>query len=297
MMTEVSEAKTQNPGASASAIQFHYDIGNDFYHLWLDETKTYTCALWEQTSNLEAAQIAKLDYHIREARATGSNYVLDIGCGWGCALQHMVKTHAINKAVGLTLSQAQADYISQQNWTGVEVLLESWSDHQPGQPYDAIVSIGAFEHFARPELTVEQKIEGYKSFFSLCHQWLKPKGWMSLQTITNETASRKDFHPFIAKDIWPETDLPCLSDIAVACRGKFEIHCLRNDREDYVRTLRSWINSIEENREAAVRLVGEDIVQRYERWFKLSIIGFYRGTMGLLRITFRRIDAPSEVNE
>jgi cyclopropane-fatty-acyl-phospholipid synthase len=289
----VSTTKVSNPGASASAIQYHYDIGNEFYHLWLDRTKAYTCALWDTASNLEEAQIAKLDYHIREARAEGSDRVLDIGCGWGCALERMVTTAGVSEAVGLTLSRAQAEYIEQQNWPGVNVRLESWSDHRPTQPYDAIISIGAFEHFTRPDLSQAEKIEGYRLFFSLCKQWLKPGGWMSLQTITNETAAREDFHPFIAKEIWPETDLPRLADIATACEGNFEIHRIRNDREDYVRTLRAWLDRLQECREEAVRVAGEDTVQRFERWFKLSIIGFHRGTMGLLRLTLRRINNPA----
>lgn len=282
-----------NPGASADAIQSHYDIGNDFYHLWLDATKTYTCALWDTASCIEEAQTAKLDYHIHEARASQGDRVLDIGCGWGCALQRLVTASGVKEAIGLTLSRAQADYIQQQNWPGVTVSLESWSDHHPRKPYDAIVSIGAFEHFTRPDLSQEEKIEGYRLFFSLCKQWLKPGGWMSLQTITNETASREDFHPFIAKEIWPETDLPRLADIALGCEGSFEIHRLRNDREDYVRTLRAWLDRLQECKKEAIQAAGEDIVQRFERWFKLSIIGFHKGTMGLVRITLRRINDPA----
>jgi cyclopropane-fatty-acyl-phospholipid synthase len=289
----MSTTNIVNPGASAAAIQYHYDIGNDFYHLWLDPTKTYTCALWDAASDIEEAQIAKLDYHIQEARASQGDRVLDIGCGWGCALQRLVNAAGVKEAVGLTLSRAQAEYIQQQDWPGVTVSLESWSDHRPQQPYDAIVSIGAFEHFTRPDLSQTEKIEAYRSFFSLCRQWIKPGGWMSLQTITNETASREDFNPFIAKEIWPETDLPRLADITLACEGKFEIHRLRNDREDYVRTLRVWLDRLQGCRNEAIQVAGEDVVRRFEHWFKLSIIGFHMGTMGLMRITLRRINDPA----
>lgn len=292
----VNKANIANPGASVAAIQSHYDIGNDFYHLWLDPTKTYTCALWDAATDIEEAQIAKLDYHIREARASHSKRVLDIGCGWGCALHRLVTAGGVEQAIGLTLSQSQAAYISEQNWPGVTILLESWSDHRPAQPYDAIVSIGAFEHFTRPDLTQAEKVEAYRSFFALCRQWLKPGGWMSLQTITNETASRQDFHPFIAKEIWPETDLPRLADIAIACEQNFEIYRLRNDREDYVRTLHAWLDRLQECRSDAIRIVGEETVRRFERWFKLSIIGFHTGSMGLMRITLRRINDASSKN-
>jgi cyclopropane-fatty-acyl-phospholipid synthase len=125
--TMVNKANIANPGASAAAIQYHYDIGNDFYHLWLDPTKTYTCALWDSATDIEQAQIAKLDYHIQEARASHSKRVLDIGCGWGCALHRLVTAADVEQAVGLTLSRSQAAYIRAQSWPDVTVLLESWS--------------------------------------------------------------------------------------------------------------------------------------------------------------------------
>lgn len=283
-----SLSKVANPGASLSAIQFHYDIGNDFYHLWLDNTKTYTCALWGDATTLEQAQINKLDYHIDQARAADKAVVLDIGCGWGPALRRMVEHRNVGRAIGLTLSQAQADYVASLGDDRIRVKVESWSDHEPTEPYDAIISIGAFEHFARPDTSHEEKLDGYREFFERCRRWLKPGGYLSLQTITYQNSDRKDLNPFILKEIWPETDLPRLSDITIASDRKLEIVQARNDREDYVRTCQAWVHYIEENEDRAAALVGTDVVQRYKHWFKLSMIGFRTGTMGLFRITFKR---------
>src|SRR5258705_13615220 len=97
-------------GASAEAIQHHYDVGNDFYTLWLDETKTYSSALWEDARTLEEAQLRKIDYHIRQARVEGAHRVLDIGCGWGSTLKRLVEHAGVEQAVGITLSNAQADW-------------------------------------------------------------------------------------------------------------------------------------------------------------------------------------------
>jgi cyclopropane-fatty-acyl-phospholipid synthase len=277
------------PGASQQAIQFHYDVGNDFYHLWLDETKTYTCALWNGARSLQEAQEKKLDHHIVEAGAANAARALDIGCGWGPALRRMVDHHGVRRAVGLTLSQAQAEYIDSLGDRRIEAHVESWFDHVPAEPYDAIISIGAFEHFARPDVSLAEKIDGYRAFFDRCHRWLRPGGRMSLQTIAYEKADRPNINPFILEKIWPETDLPRLADIATAVERKFEFLRLRNDRHDYVRTCAEWVKRLEQHRDEVVALVGEEVHRRYVHWFKLSMVGFHTGTMSLLRISFARL--------
>ncbi|MBE9037514.1 class I SAM-dependent methyltransferase [aff. Roholtiella sp. LEGE 12411] len=283
---------TQNPGASAEAIQHHYDVSNEFYRLWLDSTNTYSAALWEDNDTLELAQIRKLDYHINQARANNAKRVLDVGCGWGSTLKRLVEVHGVQQAVGLTLSNSQAEWISSFNQPQIDARVESWSDHVPTAPYDAIISIGAFEHFAQLNLSQDEKIAGYRAFFQRCHEWLQPGGCISLQSISYENSRREDFSQFYATEIFPESDLPRLADIATASERIFEVVALRNDREHYARTLRAWQKGLKANRAAAVNLVGEEVVSRYEKYLKFSIIGFHVGTMGLLRVTLRRIDNP-----
>jgi cyclopropane-fatty-acyl-phospholipid synthase len=290
----VTTLTTQNPGASAEAIQHHYDVSNEFYRLWLDSTNTYSAALWEDNDTLELAQIRKLDYHINQARASNAKRVLDVGCGWGSTLKRLVEVHGVQQAVGLTLSNSQAEWISSFNQPQIDARVESWSDHVPTAPYDAIISIGAFEHFAQLNLSQDEKIAGYRAFFQRCHEWLQPGGCISLQSISYENSRREDFSQFYANEIFPESDLPRLADIATASERLFEVVALRNDREHYARTLRAWQKGLKANRTAAVNLVGEEVVSRYEKYLKFSIIGFHVGTMGLLRVTLRRIDNPRD---
>src|SRR2546427_8685 len=102
------------PGASPEAIQYHYDIGNEFYRCWLDDSLTYSCALWEADAPLDAleqAQCRKLDFHVASARAKGAATVLDVGCGWGSLLRRLVEVHEVERAIGITLSPAQASLI------------------------------------------------------------------------------------------------------------------------------------------------------------------------------------------
>ncbi|MDJ0796949.1 MAG: cyclopropane-fatty-acyl-phospholipid synthase family protein [Calothrix sp. MO_167.B12] len=291
-MTMTTSVNVLNPGASAEAIQHHYDVSNDFYRLWLDPTSTYSSALWEENDNLESAQLRKIDFHINQARAIGAKRVLDVGCGWGSTLKRLVEMHNIDQAVGLTLSKAQAEWIESLNQPQIEVQLKSWSDYLPEEPFDAIISIGAFEHFAKLELSEEQKIERYRTFFQRCHEWLKSSGYMSLQTIVYENSQREDVSQFFAEEIFPESDLPHLAEIAKATEKIFEVVALRNDRKHYERTLRAWLKNLKANRKEAVNLVGERVVARYEKYLSFCIIGFHTGTMNLSRITLRRIDHP-----
>ena len=152
--------------------------------------------------------------------------VLDVGCGWGSGLKRMVENTDVGHATGLTLSQAQADYIAFLHLPRTEVRVETWLDHAPAEPYDAIISIGAFEHFAKPALSPEEKVDAYRAYFRRCHTLLNPGSWMTLQTIAYGNVSKEELSQFVEKDIFPESDLPRLTDIARASDGYFEIVAL-----------------------------------------------------------------------
>ena len=284
-------------GASADAIEHHYGTGNDYFGLWLDQSMTYSCALWDDhnaNQTLDSAQIAKIDYHIEQARAQDAERVLDVGCGWGGVLDRLHSLHSGRSTVGLTLSESQAGWISQHcSHPGMQVRLESWEDHlAPAGSYDSIISIGAFEHFARLGLTPEQKIGIYRGFFARCHEWLKPGRWLSLQTVAYGNSLQKDFDKFIAKEIFPETDTPRLWEIFAGSDRLFEVVRLRNDRDDYRRTLRAWYSRLKSSRDAAVAMKGEKEIRKFEQYLRLMAYMFEVGGLDLHRITFRKIDSP-----
>jgi cyclopropane-fatty-acyl-phospholipid synthase len=282
-------------GAGSAAIRHHYDVGNEFWQVWLDATMSYSCAMWENpTDDIESAQRRKLDYHAEQAGAAGAARVLDVGCGWGAQLTHLVGSQGVQHAVGLTLSDAQAEYLRARAPSNVEVLVRNWSDYEPSAPFDAIISVGAFEHFARLGLSSEEQIEAYRRFFGACRSWLKPGGRLSLQTIAygDIPRDRPLRDRFIVDEIFPESELPRLADIARAAEMELEIEKVRNDRGDYVKTLRAWLDRLRERREEAVAASSEEVVARYERYLRMFAYSMELGAFTLLRLTMRRIDLP-----
>ncbi len=284
-------------GASRRAIEAHYDVGRDFYRLWLDDRMVYSCALWPAGTDddLEAAQVAKLDWHATSARADGAARILDIGCGWGSMMHHLRDRRGVGHVTGLTLSADQAAAVGTAE--GLEVRLEDWRDHAPTAPYDAIVSIGALEHFARQDLTTPQRRAVYRDFFERCASWLPPGGRLSLQTIAYE-----DFDPergavssFFTDEIFPESSLPHLADVVEAAEPSFRVLALRSDATHYEATLRLWQRRLEANRDEALRLVDRAVYRRYVRYLRASRAMFDRHICTLYRLTLERRSNPGPV--
>lgn len=283
--------------ASKDAIEHHYNAGNDFYSLWLDhDSMTYTSGMFvAENDTLEVAQAQKIDYHAQQINASKCQRVLDIGCGWGGFLERLHNRYGVSDVVGLTLSSEQKAWIDA-NSSNVHCLLESWADYCPDTPFDGIVSIEAFEAFAKPHLKENEKIQVYREFFKKCHEWLVPGGMLALQFIPYGNASPEEFDTFISQDIFPESNFPRIAEVVQAFEYLFEIVRLENDRESYIRTLKEWRHRLKSNRSQAIDLVGEDTVRRYDRYFRISEYTFSNGNCDLFRLALRRIDAPKKIN-
>lgn len=270
---------------AAAAIRHHYDVGNEFYGLWLDTSLTYSCALRERADDtLESAQQRKLRFHLDAIRADSATRVLDVGCGWGSILRLLSKTHQVQESIGLTLSDEQAAFIRLQQYPGVQVRTENWTHYEPDARFDGIISIGAFEHFATPDETSAEKVRLYREFFTRCRDWLNEGGALSLQTIAYANMSREQASQFIQQSIFPNADLPTLAEITAAADGLFEVQSISNGRLDYAWTCEQWAHRLRQRRDEAIRLVGPEVVSTYERYLKLSALGFRMSKIGLLRL-------------
>ncbi|MGN2638096.1 class I SAM-dependent methyltransferase [Nocardia takedensis] len=287
-------------GASAEAIQSHYDVGNEFYALWLDTSLTYSCGLWldphgtAPEDTLEAAQDRKHDLLITESRAAGARRVLDVGSGWGALLRRLVRTHDVASVTGLTLSQAQADSVGTWADEHYDVRVENWADHRPESGYDAIISIGAFEHFADMGLRREQRVQAYREFFARCREWLPPGGRLALQTMLKGNNTRMDRQTvrdllFMIDTIFPESELPWLSEIFEASERLLDVVWVRNDADHYARTCREWNRRMLANRALAERVVSNEVIDNYERYLNAAADAFEKRHFGLGRLIFERV--------
>jgi cyclopropane-fatty-acyl-phospholipid synthase len=281
-------------GASAESIQHHYDVSNEFYSLWLDESMTYSCGLWQSDDDyLSAAQTRKIDYLISLSGAGGRERVLDIGCGWGSAMQRLVAEHGVKHVTGLTLSAAQARHIQDQNDPRLEVRVQDWADFVPDAPYDAAISVGALEHFVKFGWERSKKVAAYRRFFEKCHESLKPGAGMALQTIGkgNVVLDGQGLGDtlFIAQHIFPESDPPRLAEILHATEKLFEVKSVVNHREHYARTCSAWLERLQANRTQAAEVTGPEKVEVYETYLKASIRQFRLGHANLYRISLWRV--------
>lgn len=281
-------------GGSAEAIRHHYDVGNDFYQLWLDESLTYSCATWSghEGETLESAQRAKIDFHLDNVVLPQGGTLLDIGCGWGALVFRALERSGLSRAVGLTLSRQQARYLAASGDPRLAIRVENWAEHQPSGEYDGIISIGAFEHFADPRQSIEERIAVYRGFFERCHEWLVPGGIMSLQTIVYGNMDARDASGFITSEIFPNAELPRPHEIFQASDRLFNVVLYRNDGLDYARTCDAWLKNLRNRRAEAIDIVGKDIVQRYERYLMLSSTGFRLGRIGLARLKLQSLKKP-----
>jgi cyclopropane-fatty-acyl-phospholipid synthase len=283
----MSEVTNSLAGASPEAIKAHYDLSDEFFRLFIGAEMIYSCALFEGDDDLASAQRRKLDHHIASAGAYGANRVLDIGCGWGALLRRLVEQAGVQTAVGLTLSRSQAVWIQRTAPKSVEVHEQGWQVHKPNQPYDAIISIGAFEHFAHPGLEGRAKLDAYRSFFEFCHRSLNDGGRMSLQTIAYVKPAN-DMPSLITDKIFPESELPLIWEPIAAAEGMFELLALRNDADHYYRTLRVWEANLAAHIAEATALVGKEIVKDFRRYLTVAAYGFRNGYICLLRMSFQK---------
>jgi cyclopropane-fatty-acyl-phospholipid synthase len=256
----------QQPGADNRAlIQFHYDVGNDFYRLFLDDNMVYTCAYFTDWNNsLEQAQFDKLDMVCKKLQLQPGERLLDVGCGWGALVCHAVEHYGV-EAHGVTLSQAQVDFAQRRiRKRGLEgrakVELKDYNDVE-GQ-YDKVAAIGIIEHVG---------IANIPNYLSKVHSLLPDRGIFLNHGITRPAKkSRRGFkrirpeQRLLRKYIFPGGELDHIGHtIDMMETHGFRVHDVEGWRDHYALTCRLWCRRLWENREEATRLVGRE---RFRLW-------------------------------
>ena len=251
-------------------VQSHYDLSDDFYRLFLDDTHTYSCAYFERDDmTLQEAQYAKIDLSLGKLGLEPGMTLLDIGCGWGATMLRAVEKYDVN-VVGLTLSQNQHAHVTKlfadsRSDRSLRVLLNGWE--QFDEPVDRIVSIGAFEHFG---------FDRYADFFKMAYRVLPDDGVMMLHTICGVsmeyarangvplTMELARFIKFIMTEIFPGGQL-CKTEMVgeLAEAAGFTLTRTQSLQPHYARTLDMWAAALADRRDDAIALQSEEVYDRY----------------------------------
>lgn len=289
---DVSDAAKMS---QAEAIQYHYDNDTRFFSLWLDKTLSYSSARWSNphtgkvlAETLYDAQVEKIRYHLASAGVSPGHRVLDVGCGWGAVIRSAVADFGAESALGLTLSTHQYDHIQGHRWPGVEVLLQDMFEWETDERFDAAVSIGAFEHFAKPEMNRSEKVAIYRRFFETLAEMMPVGGRFSLQTIVWDAVTFEEAKRSIPQTVFPQSDIPFIDEIAEGSTATFRMVYLENDPAQYAKTLTAWIEGLRAHRDEIVAEWGEEKFAWFERYLRMSRLSFQRRICSLSRIVLER---------
>ena len=269
-----------------------YDVSNDFFALFLGPTMGYTCGYYERDDmTLDESQNAKFDLALGKLNLEPGMTLLDVGCGWGGALEMAVRKYDVN-VIGITLSKAQSEFARARlakldTNRSIEVRLQGWEEFD--EPVDRIVSIGAFEAF---------KADRYPAFFDRAYKILPSDGRMLLHTSLAHTQkffrdhgikltiSDLKFMRFIGTEIFPGGQLPAVEDIERLADGSgFTLERIHLLQPHYARTLDMWAANLEANAEEAIAITDQETYDRYMRYLTGCADFFRRGITNIGQFT------------
>ena len=284
-----------NLGASKASIKAHYDREPRLYERFLGPSLAYSAGIWNEPASrdtLDAAQMRKLDWHIDMSGADSARRVLEVGFGWGSLIKRlMTRTPSIDY-VGLTLADAQAQYVRNYAPDNFVTEISAWQDYQTNRLFDSIVSLEAMEHFAANTANRNQRIEAYRLFFEFCARVLRIGGRASIQVngwanieLGSETRLKADSG---IDKFWLDGNLPHASEMLLASEPWFNVVHLEGKPRDYVYTLREWIRNLRKHEADLTALVGADMLKDYQNNLTLCLNAYIAGAVTLYRLVLER---------
>ncbi|HKA42950.1 MAG TPA: class I SAM-dependent methyltransferase [Burkholderiales bacterium] len=267
------------------AISRHYDVSNEFFGLWLDRRRVYSCAYFKRAEDtLDLAQEQKLDHICRKLRLAPGERFLDIGCGWG-ALAMWAASHYKVHALGVTLSRNQHEYARERiRKLGLEGLCEvrllDYRDVAEDGSFDKIASVGMFEHVGRKNLP---------KYFGRIARLLKPGGLVLNHGITLNAPGQAELGSgigeFIDDYVFPGGELVHISQvIGEMSEQGLESADVESLRPHYAKTLWSWVERLESSRETVIDIVGEKTYRIWRVYMAGSAYAFERGWMSIYQV-------------
>ena len=283
--------RLHDPRSDARQVQFHYDVSDDFYALWLDPRRVYSCAYYrDRTMTLAQAQEAKLDHICRKLMLRDGERFLDIGAGWGGLLLWAAEHYGV-RGTGITLSRHQHAHVNElierRGLRGrVSVQLLDYRALPDDEPYDKIASVGMFEHVGLAQLP---------AYFAKIRRLLRPGGLLMNHGITAGGTRHHQLGAglgdFIERYIFPGGELVHASRVLeLMAEQGLEAVDIENLRPHYARTLWAWSDRLEAQLDEARRIAGERVVRAYRLYLAGSAMGFERGWMSLHQMLATRPD-------
>ncbi|MGC7870734.1 class I SAM-dependent methyltransferase [Desulfosporosinus sp. SYSU MS00001] len=268
---------------SKDDVQFHYDIGNDFYRLWLDESMTYSCAYFESPEDsLFQAQKNKVNYILRKLNLRPGQTLLDIGCGWGELILTAAKNYQV-KAVGITLSSEQYSRVSERiKEEDLEDLVEVQQlDFREfkDRTFDRVVSVGMIEHVGR------ENLDGY---FSAVKSFLNEGGISLLHCITGYDEA-SGTNSWIEKYIFPGGYIPAVNElVSLIVENKFHLIDLESLREHYTRTLEHWAQNFEQALPEIRKMKDDTFIRMWRLYLNSCAASFHCGNIDVHQFLFTK---------
>jgi cyclopropane-fatty-acyl-phospholipid synthase len=252
------------------AVRHHYDVGNDFFSLFLDDSMTYSCAIFSRgAKTLEEAQETKLDLVCSKLGLREGERVLDVGCGWGSFVMHAASRYGV-EAVGITLSEPQAELARRRVADAgladrVEIRVQDYRE-LARESFDAVASIGMVEHVG------ESQIDRYAEQLA---SMLRPGGRLLNHGISRLRHGSVEGGPFSERYVFPDGETLHVSRVMLALeRAGFIARHVEEFGADYAETLRHWIRNLDENRERAEQLAGPERLRVWRLYLRAARNGF-----------------------
>ena len=274
--------KSNDLHASKENVHHHYDLGNEFYRLWLDRELVYTCAYFPTPDcSLEAAQVAKMDLVCRKIRLAPGERVIEAGCGWGSLALHMAARYGVSVRA-FNVSVEQIAYARERAARlGLSDKVEFVEDDYRNSTgtYDAFVSVGMLEHVGLPE---------YPTFGAVINRSIGPNGRGLLHFIGRDRPA--PLNPWIRKRIFPGAYPPTLSEVferALMPQG-LSVLDVENLRLHYERTLEHWLHRFNDAADIVARMFDEPFVRAWRLYLAGSQVAFRTGSMQLFQVVFAR---------
>jgi cyclopropane-fatty-acyl-phospholipid synthase len=274
--------RVHSPTRDATVISHHYDVGNEFYRLVLGPSMTYSCARFlTDGATLEDAQAAKHELICRKLgldQQPGAR-LLDVGCGWGSMAIHAARHHGAT-VVGVALSREQVGEARRRVAEAglgdeVEIRLQDYRELR-GEEFDAISSIGMFEHVGTALMT---------RYFETLRQLLKPTGRLLNHAISKPGTSVLSRRSFVGRYVFPDGELVDVADVVRSMqRTGFEVRDVESLREHYARTLHHWVANLERHWDEAVALVGLPRTNIWHLYMAASANGFDDGGLAIHQV-------------